>query len=75
MAVKRRAAQASAEPAAQAEPGKTTAAAPVAPAAAAPARGPTFATKSTSHFRHGALLRVGEADIRGIAEQQRGERR
>jgi polyhydroxyalkanoate synthesis repressor PhaR len=45
MAVKRRAAQASAEPAAQAEPGKTTAAAPVAPAAAAPASGPRVLKK------------------------------
>jgi polyhydroxyalkanoate synthesis repressor PhaR len=45
MAVKRRAAQASAEPAAQAEPGKTTAAAPVAPAAAAPASVPRVLKK------------------------------
>jgi polyhydroxyalkanoate synthesis repressor PhaR len=45
MAVKRRAAQASAEPAAQAEPGKTTAAAPVAPAVAAPASGPRVLKK------------------------------
>ena len=45
MAVKRRAAQASAEPAAQAEPGKTTAAATVAPAVVAPAGGPRVLKK------------------------------
>ncbi len=45
MAVKRRAAQASAEPAAHAEPGKTTAAAPVAPAVVAPAGGPRVLKK------------------------------
>jgi len=45
MAVKRRAAKASAEPAAQAEPGKTTAAAPVAPAVVTPASGPRVLKK------------------------------